>query len=181
MATSKKARRKQKREKPTVATAPWETRPLTRTAGLNSVVEAAVYLDPETGKKINPNGVTRRRRVSWLEVYKSRGLLTDRQVRAGLAIQEAFERTQGSSPAIKKVQVDSSPKPDHAIEMILKRIGDYHAVARLVPKAHAVHIDHVAVQNAPLTSMKGCRGPAVHRYMKRLSDGLNGLADNLAL
>ena len=181
MATSKKARRKQKRDNPTVAATPWETRPLTRTSGMNSVVEAAAYMDPETGKKINPNGVSRRRRVSWLEVYKNRGLITDRQMRAGLAIQEAFERTQGSSPAIKKVQVDSSPKPDHAIEMTLKRIGDYHAVARLVPKSYAIFIDHVAVQNAPLTSMKGCRGPAVRKYMRRLSEGLNGLADNLML
>ena len=102
----------------------------------------------EDGK--NPNKMARRRRISWLEQYRDRGILTDRQCAIGLDLQQAFEATQSSAPSIKKVQVDATMKPDQAIEIKLRRIGAYSKLARHVPGWARPIIDHVVLSNMPI-------------------------------
>lgn len=146
-----------------------------------ATVEDAVWFDAD-GNKVNPNGVKRARRRKWVEHYHTQGHLTKRQFMAAELLQIAFERTQRSPEAIKKVNVDTFPKPDAAIAILMDRIGKYHNVARHVPQFAAPYIDHVVINNCPLTGMPGCKGGrAFDRYMDRLSRGLESLADEISI
>ncbi|MGB7244277.1 MAG: hypothetical protein WBC93_19610 [Sulfitobacter sp.] len=111
---------------------------------------AGTVVKPIDGK--NPNNLGRRVRESQLEIYYKKGLLTKDHLNAGMLLLCAFEATQGGSPAIKKVNVDHSPKPDHAIEIMLKRIGGYSAIMKHVPKTSRSIISRVAVHDLPIES-----------------------------
>jgi hypothetical protein len=145
------------------------------------VVEDAAWTNPETGKKENPNGVKRARRVSWAEVYRNKGKLTARQYNAATMLQGAWERTQRSQPAIRKVKVDSTTKPDAARAIQADRLSKFHAIYRHVPLSAKPVIDHVVIDNRPAGQMAGARGRSLGRHMARLSEGLEKVADALGL
>lgn len=167
-----------KKKKVTVPKMPWDTGPNTLAQNYMRVIEDANYTDPETGKKVNPNGVRRARRIDWAELYHSKGVMTKRQLRAADALVMAWERTFRTPPAIKKVQVDVSPRPDAAISMQIDRVSKYHRLAKEIPKRSWPYVRHVVVDNRPLSSMaKG--GAQLARYMDRMKDGLDALADFL--
>ena len=173
------AKKKRKPHNPSAPTQ-WDMGTGTRAATHLTVIEEAAEINPKTGKKHNPNGVKRRRRISWVEHYGRKGHLTREQVNAGLRLQEAFERTQRRPPALKKVQVDSSPKPDANIAIQCDRMDKYHRIARHIPTRYRPFIDHVVIHNRPIRAMKGCyNGRQEGRYLERLAEGLQYLADRL--
>ncbi|MEQ3625967.1 MAG: hypothetical protein ABNH26_08670 [Celeribacter sp.] len=153
-----------------------------RRHGYQPAIEPVTITDPETGRRTNPNGVKRARRICWYERYQRLGKLTPRQSKAAEALSLAWERTQRSAPAIKAVNVDTSPKPDANVAILVDRIGGYHAIARHVSRASRAYIDHVVLANRSIRSMPGCTGGrAEARYLARLAEGLDDLADMLRL
>lgn len=170
------------RRKPYTPPTQWDMGPSTSAARNLTVVEERGDIDPKTGKRHNPNGVKGRRRVCWVELYGAKGSLSARQVKAGLALSAAFEQTQRSAPAVKKVQVDTFPKPDAHVDIMVNRMDAYHRIARHVPQKFRPFIDHVVLKNRPIRSMAGCSGGrSQQRYLERLADGLEILADRLDL
>ncbi|MBS8227114.1 hypothetical protein [Vannielia litorea] len=154
------------------ATADWM-----RSNGYSPTIEPAYQFDARTGRKVNPNGVKRARRLCWIERYEQQGKLTARQAKAAMMLRNAWENTQRTAPAIKKVQVDTSPKPDQSVAIMVDRIGGYHAVARHVSARHWPYIAHVVLENRSIRAMEGCKGSrAFYRYMERLREGLDELA-----
>lgn len=156
----------------------WDHGTGTRAAGFLTVTEGRGERDLKTGRMHNPNNVTGRRRRDIIEFYRDRGLITDRQFKAARLLRISWERTMRSPPAIKAVQVDTTPKPDEFISITLDRIGSYHKIAKTIPKNARPYIDHVVMGNRHIGSMPGYRRRV---YMRRLCKGLDRMADLLGI
>lgn len=101
------------------------------------------------------NGMKRRQRIGALElVYKSGGM-TIRQFQAGKEIRDAFEATQKSPPAIKEIQVDSSPKPDATIDVQCDAQSRYAHAMSGVPGPYKHIVEHVCCENFPISDLPG--------------------------
>ena len=157
----------------------WDTGPNTAAQRAGKVIEAATWRDPETGKEVNPNGVKRSRRIDVVEMYARKGILDRRQLAAALALRCAYEGTYKSPPAIKKLQVDVSPKPDHFVAILMDRIGRFSDVMVLVPKRHREIIDCVVLENRTPGWLRKYRGPRYRRGIERMQEALADLADAL--
>jgi hypothetical protein len=131
----------------------------------------------DRGRVVNPNGVRRAVRLSVAELYARRGQITRRQADAAAVLIRAYEANFRTAPAIKKVQVDTFPKPDEHIAILTDRASKYHAVARMVPAKARAYVMHVARDDRHITAMPGYRSA----YMDRLREGLEGLATALGL
>lgn len=153
--------------------------PNTASARRSSVVEPVTHIDEETGEvKNSPNNVKRRRRIDLVEGYQRRNIITKRQLLAAQAFRTAFEQTQKSPPAINPVQVDTSPKPDSAVDIMLSRVSIFRSVSK-----HATldwHLlFHVCCEDRAITSYPGCTGRAYQAGVDRLRHALDVLADNM--
>ena len=148
-------------------------------AGIAPHIEDAAYTDPETGKKENPNGVKRARRIDLVESYHKRGKITERQLKAAQALRLAYEGTMRTAPAIKKVQVDSSPKPDQHISIQVDRMSELHNVSRHIPVASKHVVDVVVYQNNSVGWSKLYRGRKLATGMDLLRSGLDAIADGI--
>lgn len=165
------------RKKPTLAKVPWDFGTGTAAQRHNLTEEDAVEVEPETGKKRNPNNARRKRRMPVIEVYRKSGKITYEQYDAAIALLNAFEATQKRPPAIKEINVDSSPKPDQHIGILIDRIGNYHKFRRHVSSQYWAYVDHVVLWNLPIRSMSGCNGGIQQlKYMERLQNGLQDIA-----
>lgn len=136
-------------------------------------------IDPKTGKVRNPNEVYGVRRISVAAQYMLDGHITKRQFAAADQLLKAWEQKDRRPPAINEAKVDSSPKPDDHTIIILDRAWKYAHVAMCIPAKYAAFIVHVARDDRHLSSMPGYRRDGT--YMRRLSDGLDMLADNLGM
>ncbi len=143
----------------TVAPCPWDLGPTTAAQQAGKITEEATYTDPETGEKLNPNGVKRARRIDVAEFYFNKGYISESGWKAARAIREAWEATMQSQPAIKKVQVDSSPKPDAAVVIQVDRLSKLASVSKHIPPGYRGMIEHVVMSNQSAWSY--------HRITKR--------------
>lgn len=171
---------KRKPKPVTLAECPWDTGPNTAAQRAGKVLEDATYTNEDTGEKVNPNNVRRARRIDVAESLRNRGKISDGGFKAASKLREVWEGTMRRPPAIKAVQVDSSPKPDQAIAMQIDRQSRFHAVARLVPQDDWPLIEHVVLANRSLTSL-GYRNARFTMGCHRLSGALDSLADKLGL
>lgn len=145
--------RKQKKQPYTPPTN-WDTGPNTQAQQAGKVIEAADYIDPETGKRINPNGVKRARRVDMLEVYHKRGVISTRGYTAGEKLQSAWEGTQRSPAGIENDKVQVSPSPGLAVTMQIDRISRLVEVSKKISQEHAALIEHVVIGNNAIQSFR---------------------------
>lgn len=172
----KRSRNKGKPRAVSLPPAPWDMGPDTPAQRHMKIVESVEHIDPKTGKRSNPNNVKRARRVDMLEVYRKRGVIDARQFSAGEALRNAYEATQKSPPAIKQVQVDCSPKPDHAISVQTDRLSAYINLSRHIRPADEELIDAVVLNGSgiPGRLYKGRR----HQIgLQHLRDALEHLAN----
>lgn len=95
-------------------------------------IEDAAEIDPETGEIINPNAIKRARRVDPLKNIHRRGLISTEGYSAAEKLRDAYEATQRTPGWPDNDQVDSSPKPDHAVTIQIDRLSKYYAIARHV-------------------------------------------------
>lgn len=115
----------------TMQTASWDhgATGVANRAGL--VIEQRGEPDPETGEMINPNGITGARRVDLLEFWHKRGNISTNGFNAAVKLRDAFEATQRGKPALPdNDRVSSSPKPDHAVAIMVDRISALSAITR---------------------------------------------------
>lgn len=145
------------------------------------IVEPAVDIDPETGKEAkNPNGSQRRRRLSRIDDMHRRKQLDNRQWQAAQHLQDAWESTLRTPEKIKRVQVDTSPKPDAQIAIQVDRMTRLVAVSRYIPQHAKQVVWWVVCDNRSVASMPGARNTYRRsRYTERLRDGLDALASAL--
>lgn len=147
-------------------------------AGL--VIEDARWWDEERQKWVNPNGVKRARRVNLCETYHRKGWLTARQFSASEALVKAWEATMKSPPAIKKVQVDTFPKPDAHVAILIDRISRFHGVMGKVAIGDRSLIAHVVLDNRVPTTHPDyahCKGRRYREGVDALAVALDALAD----
>lgn len=143
--------------------------------GYTQNIEAAIEIEPETGKRKNPNNAMRRRKVNWIALMYKRGQLTDKQFMAAEKIQMAYEKLGRSPAAIKEINVDSSPKPDKNIDIIIDRISGFREVMRHVPKSSRVVMIRVVLDNRAIGTIS--RGKAHAKHLERLRVGLDCVYD----
>lgn len=138
-----------------------------------AIVEDAGEVDPATGRKQNPNGVTRARKRSVAEVYLARGYLDTTQANAAETLLRAYLAAQErGGRAIGIIRVDTSGAGDPMVER-MTAVARWCEVEGLVPAAYAREVMHVARDDQPITTLRGyVRG----RSMERLQQGLDLLA-----
>ena len=97
------------------------------------VEEERGEIDPATGKMANPNKVTGVRRVDLLDFWHGRGSISTGGMNAAKLLRQAYEDTMRAPPALPdNDRVQSSPKPDHAIDIQVDRISRYARLMALV-------------------------------------------------
>ncbi len=143
---SRTARRKP--HKPTEGVEPVRGDHGTGTAAAN----ASTVLVAVPGDK---NGMKRRQRIGALELILKNTGMSQRQYQAGKRIRDTFEATQKSPPAIKEIQVDTSPTPDATIDTQVDAQSDYADAMAAVPTKFKRVVEHVCVENRPISEMGG--------------------------
>ena len=163
---SRQARRKP--YKPTEGIEPFRGDHGTGTAAANASTVLVAVPDDK-------NGMKRRQRIGALESIM--GNLSQRQYQAGKEIRDAFEETQTSPPAIKEIQVDVSPTPDATIDVQCDAQSRFaFAMSAVTPLGKEV-VDHVLLQNRPITQLAG--GGMVAINTQKLRNALTCVADKL--
>ena len=109
----------------------WDHGAMGQANRVNMVVEERADVDPETGKRVNPNGVTGVRRVDLLEFWRNRKSITEGGYQAAVRLRNAYEATMCRPSALPdNDRVQSSPKPDHAISIQIGRISRFEVMMR---------------------------------------------------
>lgn len=129
---------------------------------------------------LDANGRKRRRRLSVIEDMQRRGQIDKRQFEAAKLLQEAWERTMRSPPAIQEIRVDTFPSPDANVAIQIDRQSALVAVSRGVPQRLLYIVAHVVHDNRPVTALHpGMSGRRVSQHMDNLRAGLDALADHI--
>ena len=122
-----------KRNRVVLAAMPWDHGAMGAANRVGLVVEERGEVDPATGKVTNPNKVTGVRRVDLLDFWHGRGSITTGGMNAAKVLRAAYEQTMRAPPALPdNDRVQSSPKPDHAIDIQVERISRFAKLMRLV-------------------------------------------------
>lgn len=125
-------RAKAKRDRATLPT-PWDHGATGQANRIGLVVEERGEVDPATGKVVNPNKVTGVRRVDLIEFWAQRGTISEGGATAAKALRSVYDDTLRGPPALPdNDRVQSSPKPDHAIDIQVERISRFARLMRLV-------------------------------------------------
>jgi len=138
-------------------------------------VEEAAEFEAGTGERRNPNRVMRARRVDMLEVWHRKGEISTDGFNAAEKLRDAFEATERAPGWPDNDRVQSSPKPDHAVEIQIDRISRYHAIARLIP-ATDLRILDACVMSRRTPATAGYKGRRYAAGMQHLRDALDRLA-----
>ena len=180
--------RKPDRKPVTLSAAPeatnrWDMGPDTPAQRAGKVIESADYIDPETGKRINPNNVKRARRIDLIEAYhtRDRPILDTRQFRAAQLLRNACEATQKSAPAIKKVQVDTSPDYGAPAITAMERAKAVALIKSFIPPECRPVIDVVVLQNRAIGSHPAYKAWNHAKGVALLQRGLDAVAEGLRL
>ena len=135
----------------TMQTASWDhgATGVANRAGL--VIEQRGEPDPETGEMVNPNGITGARRVDLLEHWLKIGRISTNGFNAAVKLRDAFEATQRGKPALPdNDRVSSSPKPDHAVAIMVDRISALSAITKhIAPQDREIVLACVADGHHP--------------------------------
>lgn len=143
------------------------------------VTEGRGDIDPNTGEESNPNSVKGKRKINQLEKYRRSGVITLKQMDAGNALLDAWERTQRSAPAIKEINVDTSPKPDANAAIMIDRISKLKQISQTVTMAVRPVVEHVVIKNMSMSNLPGYHHRHAHFFVSALRDGLDAVADHM--
>ena len=168
--------------KVSVAQTPWDHGATGQANRIGLVIEERADIDPETGKKINPNGITGARRKDMLEVYADRGWISQRAYGAGELLRVSWLRTDiGRCAPWLRERVDSSPKPDAAVAIQIDRISALLRVSSLIPAEDRGILDCVCGRGDPIGRVyRGSQHEAGKAHLsaalERLADRIEGIA-----
>ena len=109
-----------------LSSSPWDHGATGKANQAGLVVEERGEVDPTTGRAVNPNGVTGTRRRDLLEFWHHRGTITTAQWNAAETLRDAYEATMRGPDALPdNDRVQSSPKPDQAVTIMIDRISRF--------------------------------------------------------
>jgi len=147
-------------------------------AGL--ITEDRGEVDPDTGEKVNPNGVKGARRVDMLEVYHSRGWISDKGYTAGEALRDAWTATQRSKGTDYSAErVDSTSKPDAHIDIQIDRVSQYIAVSRQITQGDERILSTVVGEGRAIGHLREYQRERHEAGRAHLRAALDRLADRM--
>ena len=159
----------------------WDFGPRTAAQDVRKVIEPVRDWDEKKQKEVdNVNGVRRARRIDLVEYYFRQDRIDGRQMAAGKALAAAWEHTQRSPEAIKKVQVDVTPDHGAIAAMHVDRIGRFHAVRKMIPDTDWPVLESVCIRNASVAQI-GYKGPRFYVGLSLMCSALDRLADRMGL
>jgi hypothetical protein len=160
----------------TVAPCPWDmgARPAARES--LAVIEGRGELDTATGTVINPNDVKGLRYRDMLEIWHRKGAISTAGYNAGEKLRNAWEGTQRGPGWPDNDRVQSSPKPDHAVEIQIDRISALQAITKRIPEGDRDILTACVMEEGTPARIRGYRGPGYQIGMKHLRDALDRLA-----
>ena len=163
-----------------VSLARWDRGAMGQANRIGLVEEERGERDIATGKVINPNDVRGARRVDMLETYHSRGVISDRGYTAGEALRDAWAGTQRAPGTDwSQTRVDSTPKADKHIDIMVDRVSKYHWIARLVHKDDLRILAAVCEDGAAITVLPEYRNLNYDKGKAHLRAALERLADQM--
>lgn len=128
----------------------------------------------------NPNGISQMKFYDMLEVYHGRGWISDRGFEAGKKLRAAWETTQkGMGNDWSKPMVDSTPKPDAAVAVMVDRVSALKSVSRHVPAEDRQILHAVACEGLPIGRVPGYSDVRHDEGKAHLRDALDRLAWHL--
>lgn len=159
----------------TLAPAPWDfgARGSANQQGL--VIEDATEETPD-GRTANPNGVKRARRVDMLERWHRLGQISTAGYNAAEKLRDAFEATGRAPGWPDNDRVQSSPKPDQAVEIQIDRLSRFHVVAKHVSGEDRAIINHCVLSGGIPSGLREYRGRNHAKGIAHLRDALDRLA-----
>lgn len=164
-----------------IAPCPWDHGAEGQANRIGLVVEQRGEKNPATGKIENPNGVTGVRRRDLLEFWYNRGTISKAGYNAGDYLRAAYEATMRSPAALPdNDRVQSSPKPDQAVTIMIDRISAYSSVMGLVHDDDREIISRCVLDNWHPGRIQKYRGERSRQGFRHLRDALDRLSDALA-
>ena len=175
------ARRSAKtRGRVSVGQAPWDHGATGQANRIGLMVEERADVDPETGKKVNPNGVTGVRRVDLLEFWRNRKSITESGYQAAVRLRNAYEATMCRPSALPdNDRVQSSPKPDHAISIQIGRISRFEVMMRGVRDTDRQIVRACVLDGRHPSQLPQYRGDKSRDGFAHLREALNYLSDRI--
>lgn len=160
----------------TLRATPWDLGPLTRRQVSGKVIEQVTTLDPKTGKAVNPNGVIRTRRETWIGRYHRKGKLTDAQANIAMELVEASAGLPQRDP-LSALRIDRTNSGEDPEVARVDRRRKYFQMWQAVPVFARPVIQHVVLGDQSLRSMPGCINGRVEAcHQDRLQRGLDALS-----
>ena len=136
--------------------------------------------DPNTGKKINPNGVKGVSRYDMMKVYHKRGILSDRAYTAGERLRNAWDETQRSKGVdLADERVDSTSKPDAAIAIMIDRVSRLSRLSRMIAPEDRQIIEAVAYEERPVSHLPKYRAHNHAKGIEHMKAAFERLADKM--
>lgn len=158
----------------------WDHGAMGQANRIGLVVEERADVDPETGKRVNPNGVTGARRVDMLEVYHKRGVISARGYMAGLHLRQAWLKTEmGQCSPFAREAVDTSLKLDATMAVMVDRISSYKKANSFTSAGDSSILSVVICSGASVGSIKEYRGEMHEVGLVHLRDAMDRLADRM--
>ena len=158
----------------------WDHGAMGQANRVNMVVEERADVDPETGKRVNPNGVTGVRRVDMLEVYHKRGVISARGYMAGQHLRQAWLQTEmGQCSPFAREAVDTSLKLDATMAVMVDRISSYKKANSFTSAGDSSILSVVICSGASVGSIKEYRGEMHEVGLVHLRDAMDRLADRM--
>ncbi len=168
-------------DKVTLAATPWDLGPRTKAQDKGKVVEEVMFVDPDTGRASNPNGVIRTRRQTWIGRYAVKGQLTPAQFSIAVELLDAYMGRQARDPlaALRIDPCHEQPEPEVARFDARRK---FHRMWAIVPMWARPVIECVVIRDCSVRSMGGDTSSAGgERQMDRLARGLDALFDAWAI
>ena len=167
----------QKRGDVSLAKPRWDQGATGQANRVGLVSEARGDVDPDTGERVNPNGVKGVRRVDMLEVYHQMGRISDAGFTAGEALRDAWTATQRSKGTdYAATRVDSTSKPDAHIDIQIDRMSDYLAVSKHIIKSDRAILAAVVGDGRTVAHLKQYQRENLSQGMAHLRAALDRLA-----
>lgn len=154
--------------------------PNTPAQAANRIIEDGGEINSATGKRENPNGIRRARRIDVIETYYRAGRLSPSQFQAAETLASAWENTQRSPSPKLGEKVDSSPKPDHAITIQIDQMTDYIRIMGRVDKADKQILTHCVLDRHTPYGLPQYRHARRGEGMQALRDALDRLAGSIS-
>lgn len=112
-------------------------------------IEPATEFNPETGRETpNPNGVKRRRRKSWVQVYLATGRITPGQAAAAITLRMAAEGMQERDPLAAMGDVRSAPGDMAAARIDARRY--FRSLWERIPALSRPVVERVVLDDRPV-------------------------------